>query len=182
MTHRADGSGTTYVWTDYLSKISDGWNTKVGKGTSVNWPVGLGGKGNEGVAGLLKQTPNSIGYLELIYAVQNHLRYGRVQNSSGKFVKAELASVTGRGRRSFEIDARRLPCLDHECERAQRVSDFEFHVVAGIEQDAGRAKEEGDYGVPTVDAHERAGLRRTAGIFSAAPRGDRQRDSGDSEN
>jgi len=94
VTHRSDGSGTTYVWTDYLSKISEEWKTKVGKGASVNWPIGLGGKGNEGVSGFIKQTPNSIGYLELNYAVQNHLGYGRVQNSSGTFVKAELASVT----------------------------------------------------------------------------------------
>ena len=71
--HRSDGSGTTYIWTDYLSKISDEWKTKVGKGTSVNWPVGLGGKGNEGVSGLVKQTPNAFGYVELIYAIQNKM-------------------------------------------------------------------------------------------------------------
>lgn len=92
--HRSDGSGTTYVWTDYLSKVSEEWRTKVGKSTSVNWPVGLGGKGNEGVAGLVKQTPNSVGYVELIYAIQNNMPYGRVRNSSGNFVKADLASVT----------------------------------------------------------------------------------------
>src|SRR3984885_1850901 len=77
--HRSDGSGTTYIWSDYLSKVSDEWKNKVGKGTSVNWPVGLGGKGNEGVAGLVKQTPDSIGYIELIYAVQNNLPYGLVK-------------------------------------------------------------------------------------------------------
>jgi phosphate transport system substrate-binding protein len=92
--HRSDGSGTSYIWTDYLSKISEDWKNKVGKGTSVNWPVGLGGKGNEGVAGLVKQTPNSIGYVELIYAIQNNMPYGKVRNSSGIFVKADLASVT----------------------------------------------------------------------------------------
>src|SRR5271166_4550619 len=92
--HRSDGSGTTYIWTDYLSKISDEWKGKVSKGTSVNWPVGLGGKGNEGVTGLVKQTPNAIGYVELIYAVQNNIPYGAVKNSSGTFVKADLASVT----------------------------------------------------------------------------------------
>ncbi|MBI3894447.1 MAG: phosphate ABC transporter substrate-binding protein PstS [Acidobacteria bacterium] len=92
--HRADGSGTTYIWVDYLSKVSPEWKNKVGVGTSVNWPVGLGGKGNEGVAGLVKQTPNSIGYVELIYAVQNRLAYGSVRNSSGNFVKASLPSVT----------------------------------------------------------------------------------------
>jgi phosphate transport system substrate-binding protein len=92
--HRSDGSGTTYVWTDYLSKISDEWKSKVSKNTSVNWPVGLGGKGNEGVTGLVKQTPNSIGYVELIYAVQNKIPYGSVKNSSGNFIKADLASVS----------------------------------------------------------------------------------------
>ena len=92
--HRSDGSGTTYIWTDYLSKVNSDWKDKVGKGTSVNWPVGLGGKGNEGVTGLIKQTPNAIGYVELIYAAQNKVPYGSVKNSSGSFVKADLASVT----------------------------------------------------------------------------------------
>ena len=92
--HRSDGSGTTYIWTDFLSKASSEWASKVGKNTSVNWPVGLGGKGNEGVAGLVKQTPGSMGYVELIYAVQNNISYGKVQNADGKFVKADLASVT----------------------------------------------------------------------------------------
>jgi phosphate transport system substrate-binding protein len=92
--HRADGSGTSYIWTDFLSKVSDDWKNKVGKGTSVQWPVGLGGKGNEGVAGLVKQTPNSVGYVELIYAVQNAITFGKVQNASGKFLKADLAGVT----------------------------------------------------------------------------------------
>jgi phosphate transport system substrate-binding protein len=92
--HRSDGSGTTYIWTDYLSKVSPEWMTKVGKATSVNWPVGLGGKGNEGVAGLVEQTPGSMGYIELIYAVQNHIAYGKVKNQAGAFVKADLASVS----------------------------------------------------------------------------------------
>src|ERR1700688_1565887 len=92
--HRSDGSGTTYIWTDYLSKVSDEWKNKVGKGTSVNWPVGLGGKGNEGVAGQVKETPNALGYVELIYAIQNKMAYGKVKNSSGEFIKADLASVT----------------------------------------------------------------------------------------
>ncbi|HUE54384.1 MAG TPA: phosphate ABC transporter substrate-binding protein PstS [Candidatus Udaeobacter sp.] len=92
--HRADGSGTSYCWTDYLSKVSEEWKTKVGKGTSVNWPVGLGGKGNEGVTGTVKNTPNSIGYVELIYAESNKIPYGSVQNSSGAVVKASLAAVS----------------------------------------------------------------------------------------
>jgi phosphate transport system substrate-binding protein len=92
--HRSDGSGTTFVWTDYLSKVNPDWKSKVGANTSVNWPVGLGGKGNEGVAGTVKQTPNSIGYVELIYAVQNKMAYGSVKNASGNFVKADFNSVT----------------------------------------------------------------------------------------
>jgi len=92
--HRSDGSGTTYCWVDYLSKVSAEWKSKIGVGTSVNWPVGLGGKGNEGVSGLIRRLPNSIGYIELIYAIQNHIQYGDVQNSSGKFVKADLNTVT----------------------------------------------------------------------------------------
>jgi phosphate transport system substrate-binding protein len=92
--HRSDGSGTTYVWTDYLSKVSEEWKNKVGKGASPNWPVGLGGKGNEGVTGQIKNAPNSIGYVELIYAVSNNIPYGSVRNSSGSFIKADLASVS----------------------------------------------------------------------------------------
>src|SRR5229473_6762969 len=92
--HRSDGSGTTYIWTDYLSKVSTEWKDKVGKGASVNWPVGLGDKGNEGVTGQIKNASNSIGYVELIYAVSNNIRYGSVKNSSGAFVKADLASVS----------------------------------------------------------------------------------------
>jgi phosphate transport system substrate-binding protein len=92
--HRAEGSGTTYCWTDYLSKVSDEWKNKVGKGGSVNWPVGLGGKGSEGVTGTVKNTPNSISYVELIYAESNKIPYGTVKNSSGVFVKASLAAVS----------------------------------------------------------------------------------------
>jgi phosphate transport system substrate-binding protein len=92
--HRSDGSGTTYIWTDYLSKVSPEWQSKVGKATSVNWPVGLGGKGNEGVSSLIQQTPGAIGYIELIFAIQNKLPYGKVKNSAGVFIKADLASVS----------------------------------------------------------------------------------------
>jgi phosphate transport system substrate-binding protein len=92
--HRSDGSGTTYIWTDYLSKISPEWKTKVGTNTSVNWPTGVGGKGNEGVAGQIKQTPGALGYVELIYAVQNKIPYADVKNSAGKFVKPSLESIT----------------------------------------------------------------------------------------
>ena len=92
--HRSDGSGTTYIWVDYLAKVSPEWKQKVGVATSVNWPVGVGGKGNEGVAGLVKQTPGSIGYVELIYALQNKIAYGAVKNMDGNYVKASLDTIT----------------------------------------------------------------------------------------
>lgn len=92
--HRSDGSGTTFIFTDYLSKVSKEWESAVGKGTSVKWPVGLGGKGNEGVAGQVRQLQGSIGYIELIYALQNKITYGLVKNAAGNFVKASLDGVT----------------------------------------------------------------------------------------
>lgn len=92
--HRSDGSGTTYIFVDYLSKVSPDWKKRVGIATSVNWPVGVGGKGNEGVSGLVSQTPGSIGYVELIYAIQNKISYGSIQNAAGKFVKASTDTVT----------------------------------------------------------------------------------------
>ncbi len=92
--HRSDGSGTSYIFTDYLSNVSGAWKSKVGKGTSVNWPTGLGGKGNEGVAGLVKQTDGSIGYVEFSYAIKNDLGYAYVQNQSGKFIEPSLESIS----------------------------------------------------------------------------------------
>jgi phosphate transport system substrate-binding protein len=92
--HRSDGSGTTYIFTDYLSKVSGDWKSKVGTNTSVNWPAGLGGKGNEGVSGQVKQTPGALGYVELIYAIQNKMPYAEAKNSAGQFVKPTLEAVT----------------------------------------------------------------------------------------
>src|SRR3954470_5677284 len=92
--HRSDGSGTTYIWVDFLSKTSPEFKSKVGVNTSVNWPAGVGGKGNEGVSGLVTQTPGAIGYVELIYALQNKVSYGSVQNAAGEFVKASVDAVT----------------------------------------------------------------------------------------
>src|SRR6266550_2308764 len=92
--HRSDGSGTSFIFCDFLSKVSPDFKQKVGASTSVNWPAGVGGKGNEGVAGLVKQTPGSIGYVELIYALQNHIPFGDVQNADQQFVRASLDSVT----------------------------------------------------------------------------------------
>jgi phosphate transport system substrate-binding protein len=92
--HRSDASGTTNIFTTYLSKVSNDWSTKVGKGSSINWPTGLGGKGSEGVGGLIKQTPGAVGYIEIAYAVQNSMAYARVQNKAGTFITPSIASVT----------------------------------------------------------------------------------------
>jgi phosphate transport system substrate-binding protein len=129
--HRSEGSGTTYIWTDYLSKISEEWKNKVGKGASVNWPVGLGGKGNEGVTGVIKQTPNSFGYVELIYAIQNKLPYGRVRNSSGAFIKADLASVTAAaaGAAKNMPDDFRVSITDAPGKTAYPISSFTWLLV-----------------------------------------------------
>ncbi len=129
--HRAESSGTTYIWTDYLSKVSDEWKNKVGKGTAVNWPVGLGGQGNEGVSGLIKQTPNSFGYVELIYAIQSKMPYGRVKNSSGSFIKADLAGVTAAaaGAAKSMPDDFRVSITDAPGATAYPISSFTWLLI-----------------------------------------------------
>ena len=92
--HRSDGSGTSFIWTDYMSKVSKDWAGGPGKGSAISWPTGVGGKGNEGVAGLVRQIPGAIGYIELIYALQNHIPFGSVKNSAGNFVTASIEGVT----------------------------------------------------------------------------------------
>jgi phosphate transport system substrate-binding protein len=138
--HRSDGSGTSYIWTDYLSKVSDEWKGKVSKGTSVNWPVGLGGKGNEGVTGLVKQTPNAIGYVELIYAVQNNIPYGTVKNSAGNFVKADLASVTAAaaGAAKEIPEDFRVSITNAPGKTAYPISSFTWLLIPQKFQDAGK--------------------------------------------
>ncbi|HKN23442.1 MAG TPA: phosphate ABC transporter substrate-binding protein PstS [Candidatus Acidoferrum sp.] len=138
--HRSDGSGTTYIWTDYLSKVSDEWKSKVSKSTAVNWPVGLGGKGNEGVAGLVKQTPDAIGYVELIYAVQNNIPYGTVKNSSGNLVKADLASVTAAAAgaaKDMPADFR-VSITNAPGKTAYPISSFTWLLIPSKIQDAGK--------------------------------------------
>jgi phosphate transport system substrate-binding protein len=140
--HRSDGSGTTYVWVDYLSKISPEWKQKVGVGTSVNWPVGLGGKGNEGVAGQIKQTAYSIGYVELIYAIQNKLPYGKVRNASGNFVKADLASVTAAaaGVAQNMPDDFRVSITNAPGQEAYPISSFTWLLIPQQIQDPAKKK------------------------------------------
>jgi phosphate transport system substrate-binding protein len=138
--HRSDGSGTSFIWTDYLSKVSEEWKSKVSKGTSVNWPVGLGGKGNEGVTGLIKQTPNSIGYVELIYAVQNNIPYGAVKNSSGNLVKADLVSVSAAaaGAAKEMPDDFRVSITNASGKNAYPISSFTWLLIPQKFQDGAK--------------------------------------------
>lgn len=140
--HRSDGSGTTFIWTDYLSKVSPEWKSRVGSNTSVRWPVGLGGKGNEGVSGIVKQTPNSIGYVELIYALQNNLSYGRVRNSSGDFVKASLASVTAAASGVADEMAKdiRVSITDPPGKAAYPICSFTYLLIPKKIQDPQKAR------------------------------------------
>ena len=139
--HRSDGSGTTYIWTDYLSKISPEWQSQVGKNTSVKWPVGLGGKGNEGVAGMIRQMQGSIGYIELIYAVQNKITYGTVRNAAGEFVKADLNSVTAAAASvknmpaDFRVSITNAPGKD-----AYPISSFTWLLIPAQSKDAAKGK------------------------------------------
>jgi len=140
--HRSDGSGTTYIFTDYLSKISPEWEKKVGKSTSVNWPVGLGGKGNEGVTGLIKQSPNSIGYVELIYALSNKLPFGDVKNKSGKFVTPSLQSVTAAaaGAAQNMPDDFRVSITDSPGDDVYPISSFTWLLVYEQQKDGPKGK------------------------------------------
>lgn len=139
--HRSDGSGTTYIFTDYLSKVSNEWRDSSGKGTSVKWPGGLGGKGNEGVAGQIRTVPGSIGYIELIYAVQNKIPYGVVRNSAGTFVKASLESVTAAAASvksmpaDFRVSITNAPGKD-----AYPISSFTWLLVPEVSKDANKGR------------------------------------------
>ena len=139
--HRSDGSGTTYIFTDYLSKISSDWANGPGKGTSVKWPVGLGGKGNEGVAGTVRQMAGAIGYVELIYAVQNKISYGSVKNASGAFVKASLDSVTAAAASVKTMPADfRVSITNAPGKEAYPIASFTWLLIPAQSKDAAKGK------------------------------------------
>ena len=133
--HRSDGSGTTFVWTDYLSKISAEWKEKVGSNTSVKWPVGLGGKGNEGVAGVIRQQPGAIGYVELIYALQNNIPFGPVKNAAGTFVKASLDTTTAAASGTKVPPDFRVSITNASGKDAYPISSFTYLLVPTQWQD-----------------------------------------------
>jgi len=139
--HRSDGSGTTFIWTDYLSKISPEWKGQVGSDTSVKWPVGLGQKGNEGVAGSLRQMSGAIGYVELIYAVQNNIPYGSVRNAGGTFVKASLEGVTAAAASAPKMPADfRVSITNAPGKDAYPISSFTWLLIPAQSKDAAKGK------------------------------------------
>ncbi len=139
--HRSDGSGTTYIFTDYLSKVSKEWESTVGKGTSPKWPVGLGGKGNEGVAGQIRQLQGSIGYIELIYALENKIDFGSVQNSAGNFVKASLDGVTEAAASVKDMPADfRVSITDPPGKAAYPISSFTWLLIPEQSSDPKKGK------------------------------------------
>jgi len=139
--HRSDGSGTSYIFTDYLSKISPDWESTVGKGASPKWPVGLGGKGNEGVAGQIRQLPGSIGYIELIYAVENKIPYGSVKNAAGNFVKASLDGVTEAAASVKVMPADfRVSITNAPGKTAYPISSFTWLLIPEAAKDAKKGK------------------------------------------
>ena len=150
--HRSDGSGTTYIFTDYLSKINSEWQNGPGKGTSVKWPVGLGGKGNEGVAGMIRQMQGGIGYIELIYAVQNKIDYGSVKNSSGAFVKASLDSVTAAAASAKSMPADfRVSITNAPGKEAYPISSFTWLLIPEKSKEASKGKILADFLTWMVD-------------------------------
>ena len=139
--HRSDGSGTTFIWTDYLSKVSPDWKGSVGADTSVRWPVGMGAKGNEGVSGLVRQMAGSIGYVELIYAVQNKIPYGSVKNSAGNFVKASLDSVSAAAASAPKMPADfRVSITNAPGKEAYPISSFTWLLIPTPSKDANKGK------------------------------------------
>jgi phosphate transport system substrate-binding protein len=139
--HRSDGSGTTFVFTDYLSKVSSDWKSQVGADTSVKWPKGLGGKGNDGVAGSIRQLPGAIGYVELIYAVQNKISFGSVQNSAGAFVKASLEGVTAAAASAPKMPADfRVSITNAPGKDAYPISSFTWLLIPQQSKDPAKGK------------------------------------------
>jgi phosphate transport system substrate-binding protein len=128
--HRSDASGTTYVWADYLAKINPEWKTRVGVANSIEWPVGIGGQGNEGVANVVKGTVYSIGYVELTYAIQKHMPCGRVRNSAGSFVEASLDSVSSAAAAAVQNMPAGLSSLDYKSPSQRRLPHFKLYLAA----------------------------------------------------
>ncbi len=149
--HRSDGSGTTYIFTDYLSKVSSDWKNSVGKSTAVPWPIGIGAKGNEGVAGMVRQLPGTIGYVELIYALQNKIPFGYIRNAAGNWVKGSIEGVTEAAASVKNMPADyRVSITNAPGKNAYPISSFTWLLIPSQPQDA--AKAQGHQGISQLDA------------------------------
>lgn len=137
--HRSDGSGTSFIYTDYLTKVNPDWEKRVGRAAAVNWPAGLGGKGNEGVAGLVKNTPGAIGYVELIYANQNHIAFANMQNKSGKFITPSLETTTLASNVELPADSK-VSITNTDNPKGYPISSFTWALIYKEQNYNGRSK------------------------------------------
>lgn len=142
--HRSDGSGTTNIFTTYLTKVSPEWTSKVGAGSSINWPAGLGGKGNEGVAGLIKQTPGAIGYIELAYAMQNKMPFASIQNKSGKFIAPSVASTSAAGNITLPADSK-VSLSNTDAADGYPISGFTWAIIYKEQNYSKRSAEKAEH-------------------------------------
>jgi phosphate transport system substrate-binding protein len=138
--HRSDGSGTSFIFTDYLTKVNPDWASKVGKASAVNWPAGLGGKGSEGVAGLVKQTPGAIGYVELAYAKQNNMPFANIQNKSGKYITPTLEATTLASNVTIPADTK-VSITNTDNPKGYPISSFTWALIYKEQNYGGRSKE-----------------------------------------
>jgi len=164
--HRSDGSGTTAIFTNYLDKVSPDWHTKVGTGGAVNWPAGVGGKGNEGVAGLVKQTPGGIGYVELIYALNNKMEFGQIKNKKGKFITPSIASVTAAGNVTLPADSK-IFITDTDAADGYPISGFTWVIIYQEQNYNSRSAERANQLLKLIWWNIHDGQQYTAALFYA---------------
>ncbi|HUX53421.1 MAG TPA: phosphate ABC transporter substrate-binding protein PstS [Williamwhitmania sp.] len=164
--HRSDGSGTTYVFSDYLSKVSSDWNTKPGKGKALDWPVGIGAKGNEGVGGMVKQTPGSIGYVELAYVMQNKMASAMIQNKSGEFIEASIPSISAAAAVTLPEDLR-VSLTNTDAKDGYPISSFTYIILYVNQSYGDRTKEQAKATVSLIDWMITTGQQYAPGLIYA---------------
>lgn len=164
--HRSDGSGTTYVFSDYLSKVSSDWNTKPGKGKALNWPVGIGAKGNEGVGGMVKQTPGSIGYVELAYVMQNKMASAMIQNKSGEFIEASIPSISAAAAVTLPEDLR-VSLTNTDAKDGYPISSFTYIILYVNQSYGDRTKEQAKATVSLIHWMITTGQQYAPGLIYA---------------
>ncbi|HXD79896.1 MAG TPA: phosphate ABC transporter substrate-binding protein PstS [Puia sp.] len=164
--HRSDGSGTTNIFTTYLSKVSGEWNTKVGKGSAVAWPAGLGGKGNEGVSATIKSTPGAIGYIELAYAVQNNMAFAKLQNKAGNFITPSIASVTAAANTTIPPDSK-VSLTNTDAADGYPIAGFSWVIIYKEQKYGDRSKDRATQLVKLLSWMVHDGQQYSAGLTYA---------------